>query len=323
MATKNPYSSIIGGNAKFAGIDQGIDFTGAGPVYALDAGTITRKVDTGSGWPGTGALIVEKLTGGPAAGKSVYFSEDLTAAQGTAIVPNVTKGQTIAYATGSGSAPGIETGWATDAGLPTAPLPPARPASQFTTQGADFLHFVSGQGVFSPSGGVVGGTPNANAGLGGLASGIASGVGGAITSAPITAATGGLNQLLGAGGAGSGIAKWLGIPTLPKNPIQRGAEMVAGGVLVLLGFGIIGLSAISKVAAPVTPVAKVTRRGVGAARRQAPANRQARATAKASPYKSSRKGGAEPRTRPGFEGVGRAPRKAQPTAKRTGEGIPF
>lgn len=52
------------------------------------------------------------------------------------------------------------------------------------------------------------------------------------------------------GAAGSGLAKFLGI-NLPKNALLRGGEMVAGGVLILLGIVIVG-----KGAASSSPVAQ-------------------------------------------------------------------
>ena len=57
----------------------------------------------------------------------------------------------------------------------------------------------------------------------------------------VNASPTGPNSVLGAAGAsGSGIASFLGIP-LPSNAIVRGGEMLAGGVLILLGLIMITL----------------------------------------------------------------------------------
>lgn len=238
----SPYASVVGGNARFAGVDQGIDFTGAGPVYALDEGKVTRLQASGSGWPGEGALLSYQLTKGGAAGNNVYVAEDFRAASGIATGTVVHKGQVIGYATGSGRAPGIEVGWADASGKPVAPLPPSRPASQYTSEGQSFLDFVSGKtdthmpsttsqlGLFTAPVDLLGKLAKAGAD--------------AVRMAPNSPTTKGgpVNKAFGAG------AKLFGIK-LPDNWPIRSAEMFGGGVLVLV--------AIVMVARSATPTAAV------------------------------------------------------------------
>jgi murein DD-endopeptidase MepM/ murein hydrolase activator NlpD len=88
-------------------IDDGVDFSGFGPVYALGAGVVTSASGTNFGWPG-GGWITYRLTGGPGAGLVVYVAEDIT--------PAVTVGQRVSSSTVIGTmfdgGDGIETGWA-------------------------------------------------------------------------------------------------------------------------------------------------------------------------------------------------------------------
>jgi hypothetical protein len=58
-------------------IDQGVDYGGAGPIYALGPGTIDlyRNRDD-SGWPG-GTFMSYKITAGPASGKTIYLAENI------------------------------------------------------------------------------------------------------------------------------------------------------------------------------------------------------------------------------------------------------
>ncbi len=88
-------------------IDEGVDYGGHGNVYALGNGVV---VSTSCSWfCSYGESVVYKLTDGPAAGKSVFFSESCT--------PSVRVGQkvdsntVICHMHGDNS-PWIETGWA-------------------------------------------------------------------------------------------------------------------------------------------------------------------------------------------------------------------
>ena len=86
-------------------VDQGVDYTGYGPVYALGDGTVLST--TCSGWPG-GSFIAYRLTDGRAAGLVAYVAED--------VEPLVAVGDAVTSATALGTMyegpTGIETGWA-------------------------------------------------------------------------------------------------------------------------------------------------------------------------------------------------------------------
>ena len=93
-------------------IDQGVDFGGTGPVYALGDAVITNATATNYGWPG-GGWITYQLTDGPAKGLLVFLAEDVR--------PTVSAGQHVTSKTViaqmyDGGA-GIEFGWAMASGL--------------------------------------------------------------------------------------------------------------------------------------------------------------------------------------------------------------
>jgi murein DD-endopeptidase MepM/ murein hydrolase activator NlpD len=92
-------------------IDEGVDFAGSGPVYALGDAVITNASQN-SGWPG-GGWITYQLTDGPEAGLMVYVAEDVT--------PDVQVGQHVSSSTVIASmfagGYGIETGWADPGGV--------------------------------------------------------------------------------------------------------------------------------------------------------------------------------------------------------------
>jgi hypothetical protein len=93
-------------------IDDGVDFAGQGPVYALGDAVVTNATGTNFGWPG-GGWITYRLTSGPAAGLVVYVAED--------VIPDVVVGQRVSSSTVVGTmfdgGDGIETGWAQLTGL--------------------------------------------------------------------------------------------------------------------------------------------------------------------------------------------------------------
>jgi hypothetical protein len=108
-AYRNPLRSVSG--LIMERVDQGVDFGGAGPVYALGDAVITNAMADNAGWPG-GGWITYQLTNGPGKGLTVYLAEDVT--------PTVQVGQTVTSSTVianmfNGGA-GIETGWATSDG---------------------------------------------------------------------------------------------------------------------------------------------------------------------------------------------------------------
>jgi hypothetical protein len=91
-------------------IDQGVDFSGSGPVYALGDGVVTNASADYPGWDG--GWITYQLTDGPAAGLMVYVAEDIT--------PSVQIGQQVSASTVIGEmfegGEGIEMGWAQPSG---------------------------------------------------------------------------------------------------------------------------------------------------------------------------------------------------------------
>lgn len=110
-------------------VDEGVDYMGAGPVYALGAGTVTL-VDGASGWPG-GMFIAYQLD----TGQYVYVAEGVTSA--VSVGQRVTAGTVIANAWGSD--PWMETGWA----MPPGNIPEAAAYNHYTdgvptAEGYDF-----------------------------------------------------------------------------------------------------------------------------------------------------------------------------------------
>jgi murein DD-endopeptidase MepM/ murein hydrolase activator NlpD len=90
-------------------IDQGVDYSGFGPIYAIGNGVVVSTVN--GGWPG-GTFIAYRLTDGPAAGLTVFAAEDIqpTVQVGQTVTPNTVLGQVYEGPTG------IETGWADGSG---------------------------------------------------------------------------------------------------------------------------------------------------------------------------------------------------------------
>ena len=91
-------------------IDQGVDYSGFGPIYAIGDGVVLSTLN--GGWPG-GTFIAYQLTDGPASGLVVYAAED--------IEPSVQVGATVTSSTVLGQIfagpDGIETGWADGSAL--------------------------------------------------------------------------------------------------------------------------------------------------------------------------------------------------------------
>lgn len=102
----------IGLNLTPERIDMGVDYGGAGPLFALGSGTITNLYN--SGWPG-GTYIGLHLDQTPPGGAPYwYYAEDI-APYKIGVGSRVTAGQDIAEATGGGS--GIEVGFAAPPGI--------------------------------------------------------------------------------------------------------------------------------------------------------------------------------------------------------------
>jgi hypothetical protein len=108
-AYRNPLRSVSG--LIMERVDQGVDFGGAGPVYALGDAVITNAMADNAGWPG-GGWITYQLTNGPDKGLTVYLAEDVTPT--VQVGQNVTSSTVIANMFNGGA--GIETGWATSDG---------------------------------------------------------------------------------------------------------------------------------------------------------------------------------------------------------------
>jgi hypothetical protein len=92
-------------------VDEGVDFTGSGPVYALGNGTVLNTTNTG--WPG-GTFIVYQLRDGPAQGKYVYMAENCNNIQvhiGETVSPSTVLCDMV------NADPHIETGWADGSAL--------------------------------------------------------------------------------------------------------------------------------------------------------------------------------------------------------------
>jgi hypothetical protein len=93
-------------------IDQGVDFGGSGPIYALGDAVITNASGDNYGWP-DGGWITYRLTDGPGAGLTVFVAEDVRPT--VAVGQKVTSSTVIADMFDGGA--GIETGWAMASGL--------------------------------------------------------------------------------------------------------------------------------------------------------------------------------------------------------------
>ncbi len=106
---KNPFRAIPGLIPER--IDQGVDFGGTGPVYALGDAVITG-VTTSAGWPG-GGWITYTLSEGPARGLTVFVAEDVTPT--VSVDQHVTSDTVIAHMYDGGD--GIEIGWAMASGF--------------------------------------------------------------------------------------------------------------------------------------------------------------------------------------------------------------
>ena len=93
-------------------IDQGVDFGGTGPIYAIGDAVITSATSANYGWPG-GGWITYRLSDGPAAGLTVFVAEDVvpTVPVGASVTPHTV----IANMYDGGA--GIETGWAMASGF--------------------------------------------------------------------------------------------------------------------------------------------------------------------------------------------------------------
>ena len=104
----NPLRAI--GNLQVERVDQGVDYNGYGPIYAIGDGVVLSTFN--GGWPG-GTFIAYRLTNGPAAGSVVYAAEDINVdvSVGQSVTPNTVLGTLY------NGPDGIETGWADGSAL--------------------------------------------------------------------------------------------------------------------------------------------------------------------------------------------------------------
>lgn len=101
------YVNPIGPGLTTGRIDEGVDFAGAGPLFAIGDGQVLSVYD--AGWPG-GVYILLHLTGaGQLQGRYVYYAENIAPAVG--VGERVRVGQLIGRA--RGFYPFIEIGWGT------------------------------------------------------------------------------------------------------------------------------------------------------------------------------------------------------------------
>ncbi len=90
-------------------IDQGVDYAGSGPIYAMGPGTIDVYYNRNdSGWPG-GTFVSYKLSAGPAAGREIYLAENID------LDPHLKSGSFVYNGTALGTLvnayPNSESGW--------------------------------------------------------------------------------------------------------------------------------------------------------------------------------------------------------------------
>ena len=108
-AYKNPLRDVMKNGSLFPRrIDEGVDYGGHGPIYAMGNGTVTFA-GTGLWFAAYGQSVVYTLSDGPAAGKSVYFSESCTPTvhSGDKVTPD-----TVICNMHGDDSPWTETGWA-------------------------------------------------------------------------------------------------------------------------------------------------------------------------------------------------------------------
>jgi hypothetical protein len=103
----NPYRAVSSLNPER--IDQGVDYGGSGPLYAIGPGTIDQYSNRNDpGWPG-GTFVSYKLTAGPAAGRVIYLAENID------LDPRLQAGAVVYSGTVLGTlvnaSPDSESGW--------------------------------------------------------------------------------------------------------------------------------------------------------------------------------------------------------------------
>ncbi len=203
-------------------VDQGVDYSGYGPIHAVGRGRILEVLNPG--WPG-GTFIAEELAGGPDAGSIVYVAEDVT--------PAVHIGQEVTTRTVLGELHGgLETGW----GAPEPNLGESLAAATGqghtglpTAWGQDYSQFLASLGAEPgilhgrPSGTITPGAPGAtSAGSGGSLLG---GLGNLAIIVPIVLA--GLAVGVWGAARATGTSKYLSQARHATAPATRAKELAA------------------------------------------------------------------------------------------------
>src|SRR5579883_94462 len=106
---RNPFRDVKGLAPER--VDQGVDYSGNGPVYAIGPATIVvLNPNAPGGW--NGAYVSYRLESGPAAGKLVYFAETMTLNSALTVGASVDANTVLGTMSG-----GIETGWCAANGM--------------------------------------------------------------------------------------------------------------------------------------------------------------------------------------------------------------
>lgn len=105
---QNPFTASS--NLSATRVDEGVDYTGSGPVHFLGNAKVTYVCASGC-WEGE-SFITYQLLDGPAANKYVYVAEGCTPASGLKADPNKTYSASDVVCNMYNGPHGIETGWA-------------------------------------------------------------------------------------------------------------------------------------------------------------------------------------------------------------------
>jgi hypothetical protein len=119
--------------------DQGVDYSGRGPITALADGVVTLVRTGVAGWLG-GSFLVYKYTSGPHAGRYEFVAEDFNPS--VRVGQTVKAGQQLGVATGGSH--GIERGWAAGATSLQAAAHAHYVEGIATAEGLDFRNFITG-----------------------------------------------------------------------------------------------------------------------------------------------------------------------------------
>lgn len=161
------YANPIGSWAVPMRIDQGVDYGGSGPLFAIDDGVITNV--SGPGWPG-GTYIVLKMDHPVAGAQNFYYAENIAPA--VSVGQRVKAGQVIGHARGSfpftelgfsNSDPHRDNTLANQTGQSQRGIAHGDPGTYTTGWGlaaSNFIKSLGGKpGIISP-GGISGSVPN-------------------------------------------------------------------------------------------------------------------------------------------------------------------